>query len=127
MGRDGCGAASGPRARGTARGGRNCRTCWRHGLVFVGPRRLGEQLRGSVLRPRQHYAGGGAVTPAVDARPMAGGDVAELVPLQRQFLRGSIVAELGESFLTRFHLAALAHAGTRAFVTESAGTIAGLV
>jgi ribosomal protein S18 acetylase RimI-like enzyme len=63
-----------------------------------------------------------------DARPevacvrtMAPGDVDEVVALQVAFLDGSIVTELGTSFLKRFHHAALAHQSIRAFVAVGAG------
>ena len=51
-------------------------------------------------------------------RPMSRADVPAVIALQRAFLRGSIVTELGDCFLTRFYSAALGHSATRAFVAQ---------
>lgn len=60
-----------------------------------------------------------------ELRTMEPGDVARVVELQRAFLQGSIVTELGPSFLTAFHRAALAHPATRAFVVIDAADVTG--
>ena len=64
-------------------------------------------------------------TEADDLRTMRVHDVAQVVDLQRAFLDGSIVTELGSDFLTAFHVAALAHPATRAFVAMDEGVVAG--
>lgn len=59
---------------------------------------------------------------------MAQNDVSEVSRLQTAALKGSVVTELGMSFLTRFHAAGLAHPSTRAFVAMSeTGSITGVV
>lgn len=57
---------------------------------------------------------------------MSRADVPAVIALQRAFLRGSIVTELGDRFLTRFHTAALEHPATRAFVARDQALV-GLV
>lgn len=61
-------------------------------------------------------------------RPMTTGDVPPVVDLQAAFLKGSVVTELGATFLSAFHRAALAHPSTQAFVAaDSTGGIVGLL
>ena len=50
--------------------------------------------------------------------PMSRADVPAVIAQQHACLRGSIVTELGDRFLTRFHAAALEHPATRAFVAR---------
>jgi ribosomal protein S18 acetylase RimI-like enzyme len=64
----------------------------------------------------------------VRVRPMTPADVPAIVELQRAFLDGSIVTQLGPRFLTAFHHAALEHPSSLAFVaTEAGGAIGGFV
>jgi ribosomal protein S18 acetylase RimI-like enzyme len=59
---------------------------------------------------------------------MTSADVPATVQLQRAFLDGSIVTQLGPTFLTAFHQAALGHPASLAFVAaEPGGTIGGFV
>lgn len=58
-------------------------------------------------------------------RPMSPADVTDVVALQRAYLKGSIVTDLGAGFLARFHAAALEHSATRAFVIRTANDLAG--
>jgi ribosomal protein S18 acetylase RimI-like enzyme len=61
-------------------------------------------------------------------RPMTPADVQAIVDLQRAFLDGSIVTQLGPRFLTAFHHAALEHSSSLAFVAaEPNGAIGGFV
>lgn len=52
-------------------------------------------------------------------------DIARVVALQRAFLEGSIVTELGPRFLSAFHAAALSHPSTQAFVAVDGGEVTG--
>jgi len=59
---------------------------------------------------------------------MTHADVPATVELQRAFLDGSIVTQLGQGFLTAFHRAALEHPASLAFVAaEPGGAISGFV
>jgi GNAT superfamily N-acetyltransferase len=59
---------------------------------------------------------------------MTPSDVSATVELQRAFLDGSIVTQLGPEFLTAFHQAALEHPASLAFVAaEPGGAIGGFV
>lgn len=63
---------------------------------------------------------------AASVRVMSHADIAAATALQRAFLHGSLVTELGDRFLARFHAAALEHPSTRAF-TAIAGNMVGFV
>jgi ribosomal protein S18 acetylase RimI-like enzyme len=56
-----------------------------------------------------------------DVRAMTTADIDAVVKLQLAFLEGSLVTELGASFLRRFHRTALAHPSLRAFVAVDTG------
>jgi ribosomal protein S18 acetylase RimI-like enzyme len=57
---------------------------------------------------------------------MTAADIAAVVELQRAFLDGSVVTQLGPRFLTAFYRAALGHPSSCAFVAaEPDGTIGG--
>jgi ribosomal protein S18 acetylase RimI-like enzyme len=65
---------------------------------------------------------------AVVLRPMAAADIPAVVKLQADYLKGSVVSELGGGFLTAFHRAALDHPCTVTCVAaDSAGAIVGLL
>jgi ribosomal protein S18 acetylase RimI-like enzyme len=64
----------------------------------------------------------------VSVRTMTEADIDYVVRLQQAFLEGSVVTELGEAFLKRFHRASLSHASVRALVaTDAAGLVVGFV
>ncbi|HZR26318.1 MAG TPA: GNAT family N-acetyltransferase [Vicinamibacterales bacterium] len=61
-----------------------------------------------------------------DVRVMTARDIDDVVKLQVAFLDGSLVTDLGTTFLRSFHRAALEHPDTRAFVATFQGAVAGL-
>ena len=65
---------------------------------------------------------------AVRIRPMTPADIPPVVALQVAFLEGSIVTELGPSFLARMHAAALDEPATLAHVAcDETGAVVGFV
>jgi len=65
---------------------------------------------------------------AASVRAMSMEDIGAVIRLQIAFLQGSLVTELGASFLDQFHRASLQHPSMRAFVAvDSRSTVVGFV
>ena len=81
--------------------------------------------RSRTRRGAQHI---NADTGAVRINPMSPGDIPAVAALQLTHLDGSIVTQLGSTFLTHFHAHALNEGSTRAYVArDTDGSILGFV